>query len=124
MILFVNKSKKTIKSLNGNFELNTHRGRNGTFTPQLVKKHQTTISTEIEDKITALYGLGISYKDIAAHLEEMYGLDISTGTLTAVTDKIIQTVQEWQTRPLEPIYPIVRLDALSIKNTREWQSFQ
>ena len=109
------KSKKTIKSLNGNFELNSPRDRDGTFSPQLVKKHQTTISTEIEDKIIALYGLGMSYKDIAAHLQEMYGLDVSTGTLSAVTDKIIQTVKEWQSRPLESIYPIVWLDAIHYK---------
>ena len=109
------KSKKTIKSLNGNFELNTPRDRDGTFSPQLVKKHQTTISTEIEDKIIALYGLGMSYKDIAAHLQEMYGLDVSTGTLSAVTDKIIQTIKEWQGRPLESIYPIVWLDAIHYK---------
>lgn len=109
------KSRKTLKSLNGSFELNTPRDRDGTFSPQLVKKHQTTISTEIEDKIIALYGLGMSYKDIAAHLQEMYGLEVSTGTLSAVTDKIIQTVKEWQARPLEPIYPIVWLDAIHYK---------
>ncbi len=109
------KSKKTLKSLNGSFELKTPRDRDGTFSPQLVKKHQTTISTEIEDKIIALYGLGMSYKDIAAHLQEMYGLDVSTGTLSAVTDKIIQTVKEWQARPLESIYPIVWLDAIHYK---------
>lgn len=109
------RSKKTMKSLNGSFELNTPRDRDGTFSPQLVKKHQTTISTEIEDKIIALYGLGMSYKDIAAHLQEMYGLDVSTGTLSAITDKIIQTVKEWQARPLESIYPIVWLDAIHYK---------
>jgi len=109
------KSKKTIKSLNGNFELNTPRDRDGTFSPKLVKKHQTTISNEIEQKIIALYGLGMSYKDIAAHLQEMYGLEVSTGTLSAVTDKIIQTVKEWQARPLESIYPVVWLDAIHYK---------
>jgi transposase-like protein len=81
----------------------------------LVKKHQTTISDEIEQKIIALYGLGMSYKDISDHLQEMYGLDFSTGTLTAVTDKIIHTVKEWQARPLESIYPIVWLDAIHYK---------
>jgi transposase-like protein len=109
------KSKKTIKSLNGNFELNTPRDREGTFDPKLVKKHQTTISDEIEQKILALYGLGMSYKDISGHLREMYGLEVSTGTLSAVTDKIIQTVKEWQARPLESIYPIVWLDAIHYK---------
>jgi transposase-like protein len=109
------KSKKTIKSLNGNFELNTPRDRSGTFSPQLVKKNQTTLNDELEQKIIALYGLGMSYKDISAHLEEMYGLAVSTGTLSAVTDKIIHTVKEWQARPLESIYPIVWLDAIHYK---------
>lgn len=109
------KSKKTIKALSGSFELNTPRDRDGSFSPQLVKKHQTTISNEIEQKIIALYGLGMSYKDIAAHLEEMYGIDVSTGTLSAVTDKIIHTVKEWQARPLETIYPVVWLDAIHYK---------
>ena len=89
------KSKKTIKSLNGNFELSTPRDRTGTFSPQLVKKHQTTISEEIEGKILGLYGLGMSYKDISSHLQEMYGLEISIGTLANITDKILQTVKEW-----------------------------
>lgn len=109
------KSKKTIKSLNGNFELNTPRDRAGNFSPQLVKKHQTTLNDEIEHKIIALYGLGMSYQDISLHLQEMYGLEISTGTLSAVTDKIIHTVKEWQARPLESIYPIVWLDAIHYK---------
>jgi putative transposase len=109
------KSKKTIKSLNGNFELKTPRDRAGTFSPQLVKKHQTTLNDEIEQKIIALYGLGMGYKDISLHLREMYGLEVSTGTLSAVTDKIIHTVKEWQARPLDSIYPIVWLDAIHYK---------
>jgi len=109
------KSKKAVKTLNGKFELDTPRDRAGTFVPQLVKKHQTTISDEIEEKIIALYGLGMSYRDISDHLQDMYGLEISTGTLTAVTDKIIESVKEWQSRPLESIYPIVWLDAIHYK---------
>jgi len=109
------KSKKTIKSLDGNFELETPRDRNSTFSPKLVKKHQTTLSDEIEQKIIALYGLGMSYNDIAAHLKEIYGLEISNATLSAITDKIIHTVKEWQARPLENVYPIVWLDAIHYK---------
>jgi putative transposase len=101
------KGTKTIKSLNGSFELRTPRDRDGTFSPQLVKKHQTTLNDEIEQKIIALYGLGMSYKDISSHIEEMYGIEVSTGTLSAVTDKIIHTVKEWQARSLESLYPIV-----------------
>ena len=109
------KSKKTIKTLNGSFELDTPRDRAGTFSPQLIKKHQTTISDEIEEKIIALYGLGMSYKDMSGHLEDIYGISISKGTLTAITDKIIHTVKEWQARPLEAVYPIVWLDAIHYK---------
>jgi transposase-like protein len=109
------KSRKTIKSLNGNFELCTPRDRDGTFSPQLVKKHQTTLNDEIEQKIIALYGLGMSYQDISAHLNEIYGLEVSVGTLSAITDKIIHTVKEWQARPLASIYPIVWLDAIHYK---------
>ena len=109
------KSKKNIKTLNGSFELNTPRDRAGTFSPQLVKKHQTTLSDEIEEKIIAMYGLGMSYKDMSSHLEDIYGITVSKGTLTAITDKIIHTVKEWQARPLESIYPIVWLDAIHYK---------
>jgi len=109
------KTPKTIKSLNGNFELNSPRDRAGTFSPKLVKKHQTTLNDELEQKIIALYGLGMSYKDISSHLQDIYGIEVSTGTLSAVTDKIIHTVKEWQARPLESIYPIVWLDAIHYK---------
>jgi len=109
------KSKKTIKSLNGSFELDTPRDRASTFSPKLVKKHQTTLNDEIEQKVIALYGLGMSYKDISAHLQDIYGIEVSTGTLSAVTDKIIHTVKEWQARPLESVYPIVWLDAIHYK---------
>lgn len=109
------KSNKTIKSLNGNFELNSPRDRAGTFSPKMVKKHQTTLNDELEQKIIALYGLGMSYKDISVHLQDIYGLEVSAGTLSAVTDKIIHTVKEWQARPLESIYPIVWLDAIHYK---------
>jgi putative transposase len=109
------KGSKTIKSLNGNFALNTPRDRDGTFSPQIVKKHQTTMSDELEHKILALYGLGMSYRDISAHLQEMYGLEVSPSTLSTVTDKIIETVKRWQARPLESIYPIVWLDAIHYK---------
>jgi len=109
------KSQKTIKSLNGNFELRTPRDREGTFAPQLVKKHQTSLNDEIEQKIIAMYGVGLSYQDISGHLRDLYGLEVSTGTLSAITDKIIHTVKEWQARPLASIYPIVWLDAIHYK---------
>ena len=82
-------SKKTIKSLNGNLELNTPRGRARTFSPQLMKKYQTTLNDEIEQKIIDLYGLSMDYKDISGHIQEMYSLEVSIVTLSAVTDQII-----------------------------------
>jgi len=109
-------NKKTIKGLSdGSFELETPRDRNGTFEPQIVKKHQTTISNEIEDKILSMYGLGMSYSDISSHIEEIYQVSISTATISTITDKIITKVKEWQSRPLDAIYPFVWLDAIHYK---------
>ena len=89
-------NKKTIKGTSdGTFELETPRDRNGTFEPQIVKKHQTTISNEIEEKIISMYGLGMSYRDISSHIEEIYQVSISTATISLVTDKIISKVKEW-----------------------------
>ena len=109
------KSKKTIKSTSGNFELETPRDRAGSFEPTLVKKHQTTVSDEIEAKILSMYGLGMSYRDIASHVKELYGIEVSTAIISTVTDKIIDEVKQWQQRPLESHYPFVWLDAIHYK---------
>ena len=109
-------NRKTIKGTSdGTFELETPRDRNGTFEPQIVKKHQTTISDEIEEKILSMYGLGMSYRDISSHIEEIYQVSISTATISLITDKIIAKVKEWQARPLEAMYPFVWLDAIHYK---------
>jgi len=109
------KTSKTVKSTAGPFELDTPRDRTGTFEPQLVKKHQTSVSDEIEAKILSMYGLGMSYRDIATQVEDLYGIKVSTATLSAITDKIIAEVREWQQRPLEALYPFVWLDAIHYK---------
>ncbi|QDF28047.1 IS256 family transposase [Halarcobacter anaerophilus] len=109
------KTSKTIKSTDGTFELNTPRDRAGSFEPQLVKKNQTTISNEIEERIISMYGLGLSYRDIIKHIEEIYRVELSTATISAITDKIIDKVKAWQSRPLETIYPFVWLDAIHYK---------
>ncbi len=109
------KSRKTMKSSSGSFELETPRDRSGTFEPQLIKKHQTHVSDEIETKILSMYGRGMSYRDIAGHVEELYGISVSTATLSAITDKIIAEVKEWQQRPLESHYPFVWMDAIHYK---------
>ncbi len=109
------KTSKTVKSTAGPFELDTPRDRAGTFEPQLVKKHQTSVSDEIETKILSMYGLGMSYRDIAIQVEDLYGITVSTATLSAITDKIIAEVREWQQRPLDSLYPFVWLDAIHYK---------
>jgi putative transposase len=112
------KMSKTIKSGSGEFELITPRDRNGSFEPQLVKKRQTILTDELEDKILKLFAIGTSYKDIATHLSDMYGVDLSTATISAVTDKLLPMITQWRNRPLESIYPVIFLDAMFFK-TRE-----
>jgi len=109
------KTKKTVKSTAGPFDLETPRDRAGNFEPQLIKKHQTSVNDEIEAKILSMYGLGMSYRDIATQVEDLYGIKVSTATLSAITDKIITEVREWQQRPLERLYPFVWLDAIHYK---------
>ena len=109
------KTSKRMKSAVGEFELEVPRDRNGTFEPQIVKKHQTHMSDQIEQKILSLYALGNSYTQIRGHLEEIYGVSISTAAISAVTDKIIPLLKAWQQRPLEAIYPFIWLDAIHYK---------
>ena len=109
------KSSKTMKSSVGEFELDVPRDRNGSYEPQIVKKHQTHISDHIEQKILSLYALGNSYSQISEHIQEMYGLEFSKATISSITDKVIPLLKEWQQRPLEAIYPFVWLDAIHYK---------
>lgn len=108
-------TKKTVKTGSGSFELETPRDRAGTFEPQLVKKHQTKLTPEIDRKILSLFSHGMSYRDIQQHIEELYGIELSTGTLNAVTDQLIPVLKEWQSRPLESHYAIVWMDAIHYK---------
>jgi putative transposase len=90
------------------------RDRHGTFEPQLVKKHQTRIAG-LDAKIVALYARGMSTRDIEEHLEELYGTEVSPSLISAVTDAVFEEVTEWQSRPLDPVYPVIWLDALVVK---------
>jgi putative transposase len=109
------KSSKTIKTSEGKIDLDTPRDRAGTFEPQIIQKHQTSVSDEIESKILSMYGRGLSYSDIREHVEEMYGISVSTAAISTITDKIIDTVKAWQQRPLDSHYPFVWLDAIHYK---------
>ncbi len=107
-------NRKQLKGDHGQFELNTPRGRQSKFEPQLFKKRQTRI-TGMDDQIMALYAKGMSTRDIVDTFEEMYGVDISPALVSQVTNSIMERIVEWQSLPLEPLCPIVYLDCIVVK---------
>ena len=107
-------SRKQIQTEDGPFELETPRDRNNTFEPQLVKKNQRRF-TGMDDKILYLYGNGMTTREIVKTFEEMYDAEISPTLISRVTDAVSERVVEWQSRPLDPIYPIVYLDCIVVK---------
>lgn len=108
-------SQKTIKTAAGAFELDTPRDRANTFSPQIIKKNQTSLTSEIERKVLSMFSLGHSDRDIQSHIEDMYGLEVSPAGISAITDKLIPELQEWRERPLQSVYSIVWLDAIHYK---------
>ena len=108
------RKPKTIQTRLGETTVQAPRDREGSFQPQIVPKRQTNV-IGIEDKILSLYAKGLSTRDISKTLEEIYGFETSHETISAVTDKVIPLIKEWQQRPLEPVYPIIYLDALHVK---------
>lgn len=109
------KVSKTVKTGNGQFDLTTSRDRNGTFEPQIIKKRETVLADNLQDRIIGMYGLGMSLRDISKHIEDMYDVKISHDTLSEITDRILPAVKQWQGRPLEETYCIVWLDAMHYK---------
>lgn len=107
-------SKKTLKSPDGSLELEIPRDREGTFTPQLIKKHQTRI-TSMDEQILSLYSRGMTNREIVRFFKEMYDADVSASLISRVTDSVIEQVVEWQNRTLDKIYPIVYLDCIVVK---------
>ena len=114
------KSRKTVKTEVGQFELETPRDRDGSFEPQLVQKNQTRF-TSMDDKILSLYAKGMTTREIVATFKEMYGADVSPSLISRVTDAVIERVVEWQSRPLDPVYPIVYLDCIVLKIRQDKQ---
>ena len=96
-------SKKTVQSSAGEIEISVPRDRQGEFGPQLVKKHQTDVSS-IEDKVIFLYSQGISTRDIQKTMQEMYGIDVDDSRVSKITDKILPLIREWQERPLQSFF--------------------
>ncbi|MET4693597.1 IS256 family transposase [Endozoicomonas lisbonensis] len=107
-------SKKTLKGDFGEVEVKTPRDRNGEFSPQLIAKGKTRIN-KLDQQILALYSRGMTTRDIADALEEMYGADVSHNLISKVTEAVQEEVQNWQNRPLESLYPIVYLDGIVVK---------
>jgi putative transposase len=109
---------KKLRSSNGEVTIQVPRDRNGEFAPQIIQKH-TANTNELEDKIIGMYAKGLSVRDIQDTLEELYGMEVSPTTISAITDKVWGLVEAWQSRPLAAIYPILYLDAIHINLRRD-----
>jgi transposase-like protein len=107
-------TSKTVLTEVGAVDLTVPRDRNGSFEPQIVRKGQTRLDG-FNDRIIALYARGMTTRDIRAHLREMYDVDVSPDLISRVTDAVIDELAEWQSRPLDPVYPVVFIDALMVK---------
>ena len=107
-------TSKTLLTEHGPIPIATPRDRNGTFEPRIVKKRQRRFEG-FDGKILALYARGLSTRDIAAHLAEIYGVDVSPDLISRVTDAIMDDVRAWAQRPLNDVYPVVFLDAMVLK---------
>ena len=107
-------TKKKLKGDFGEIELETPRDRNGSFEPAIVSKGQTRFSG-FDDKIISMYSRGMTTREIEGHLKEMYGVDVSPGLISNVTEAVMEEVMAWQSRPLDEVYPILYMDALRVK---------
>jgi putative transposase len=106
--------RKTVQTELGPVQVKTPRDRDGSFEPKLVAKRQTRLAG-LDDKILGLYAGGMTVRDIAAHLSELYGVEIGRDTISTVTDAVLADVEAWRTRPLEAVYPIVYFDAMQVR---------
>lgn len=114
------KTKKMLKGSFGELELETPRDRNGSFEPKMVAKGQTRF-TGFDDKILSLYSRGLSTREIQGHLQEIYGVEVSPGLISNVTDAVAEEVKAWRGRPLDALYPVVYLDALYVRMREDSQ---
>jgi transposase-like protein len=105
---------KTVLTDVGPVEIGVPRDRQGSFEPQIVRKRQRRLSG-VEDLVLSLSAKGLTTGEISAHLAEVYGADVSKQTISTITDKVMDGMAEWQNRPLDPVYPVVFLDAIQVK---------
>ncbi|MGH9782236.1 MAG: IS256 family transposase [Candidatus Acidiferrales bacterium] len=111
-------SHKNLKGDFGEVEITVPRDREGSFEPKIVAKHQTRW-TGFDDKVLSMYARGMTTREIQGHLQEIYGVEVSPALISQVTEEVMEEVKAWQSRPLEPVYPIVYLDALYVKMRHE-----
>ena len=114
-------NSKTIKTSMGDVEIETPRDRDGSFDPQIIPKRSKDVSG-IEDKVLTMYAKGMSQRDIADTIEEIYGFEISHETISAITDRVIETAQEWQNRPLKKFYTFLFVDCLYVNIRKEMET--
>ena len=105
-------SRKSVKTSAGSVEIAVPRDRNGDFEPQIIRKNETSLTGDIEEKIMSMYAKGMTTNDISYHIQDIYGIDVSDSLVSRITDKILPVVKEWQQRPLESIYAVVFMDAI------------
>lgn len=108
-------TSKNLKTSLGEIPVRPPRDRNGSFEPEIVKKWQRSIAPELEQQMLSLYSIGTSYADISEHFKKMYGVSYSPSFITSVTNKVIDEIEAWKSRPLEDIYAIIYLDAIHFK---------
>src|SRR5262249_57955795 len=111
-------TSKTLKGKKGEIEVEIPRDRTGEFEPELVKKYQRRFDG-FDEKIRQLYARGMTVREIQGHLEEIYGVEVSAGLISQVTDEVLDEVKAWQARPLEKVYPILWLDGLRVVVNQE-----
>ena len=109
------KKSKTLKTSSGEITIDTPQDRQSSFEPQIIKKRETILADNLAPQIIGLYGRGVSFRDISSHIQEMYDVEISSTTLSEITDRVIPQIKEWQARPLDDVYPIAWLDAMHYK---------
>jgi putative transposase len=111
-------SGKTLKGDFGEVDIRVPRDRDSSFEPKIVAKHQTRW-TGFDDKVLSMYARGMTTREIQGHLQEIYGVEVSPALISQVTEEVMEEVKAWQSRPLDPVYPIVYLDALFVKMRHE-----
>jgi putative transposase len=107
------RSKKVLTDV-GPVEIEVPRDRDGSFEPQLVKKHQRRL-TGVDEMVISLVAKGLTTGEVQAHMAEVYGADVSRDTVSRITDRILEEMSDWQNRPLDRVYPVVFIDALVVK---------